>query len=392
MPEKKVNILFVEYCKDLKGGGAQRVYLDILKHMNKTLYNIYAALPVYQGGDLKNEIPEYIEILNYDSKSPSDSGNGFKAYLKFGFNVPLVLFRCYFLIVRHKIEVVYVHSTISGLHFALLKKIKNFKLIYHEHNMVTQRPDGMLWRMLFRFVTHNSDAVVAISHGVAASLLEAGVDKCKLEMIHNGVENIANIDIKKLEEEGCQRLGLIPDNFVVGMVGHFREWKGQMLFVEMANKICKNRSDIIFVIVGGVHDKRYYQQVIKYIEEHKLSDNVIITGHQNKVDELIACMDVVVVPSVPEPFGLVVLEAMRLEKPVIAFNVGGPSEIIADNQTGVLVDEVDSESLASAITELVQDNERLKRMGKNGRASFLDDYTLEVQSNKISQLVTRLML
>jgi len=386
MPKRKINILFVEYCKDLKGGGAQRVFLDILKSADLNVFNAYAAFPDVEKSELKREIPKHIKTFNYDSKSPSDSGNGIKAYVIFSLFIPLVVLKWFFIIKRNNIDVVYVHSIISGFHFSLIKKLSNIKLIYHEHNLASQRPDTFLWRHLFKFVINNADSVISISHSVADSLLIAGVAESKIQVIHNGINNV-DVDFNALNEKGIKRLNLSDSDFIVGMVGHFRSWKGQMHFVEMANQTHELYPEIKFVLIGGVHDSEYYNQVVNYITENGLLDSIFIMGHQDYVDELIAAMDIVLVPSVPEPFGLVVIEAMRLKKPVVAFNIGGPSEIIENEKTGVLVDDITPEGLVKAVVGLRKDNEKLLAMGENARVSFLSGYTLEVQSDKIAKLV-----
>ena len=388
----KKNILFVEYCPDLKGGGAQRVFLNILNTLNKAEYKIFAAFPMHKGGDLAEEIPEHVTSINYDSKSPDKTGNKIFAYIKFILFIPIIVFQNCIRLKRNDIQVVYCHSIISGFHFSLAKYFVNFKLIYHEHNMASQRPKMIIWRYMFNFVSDRSDKIIAISRGVANELVDYGSDEEKVLVVHNGIELQLTDNVDQLKVRGCQRLG-IPSGekpLLAGMIGHFRPWKGQSLFVESYEVASQLDNDIHYVIVGGIHDNVYYEQVKQYILQHDLSDKITITGHQDDIPELLACMDLLVVPSVPEPFGLVVLEAMMMEKPVVAFNIGGPAEIIKSGQTGVLVDNVDSASLGQGIGSLISDPELRRVMGGKGRSLLEQAFTCQVQVGKIEVIINDL--
>jgi len=388
----KKNILFVEYCPDLKGGGAQRVFLNILKTVNQADYKIFSAFPLYKKGDLADEIPEYVTTFNYDSKSPDKTGRKILAYLEFLLYIPIIVFQNCYKLKWNSIEVVYCHSIISGFHFALAKIFVNFKLVYHEHNMASQRPKMFVWRLMFDFVNSRSDKIIAISHGVANELADYGCDREKIVVVHNGIELQAIKDVNHLVAKGYQRLGLDSSNktLLVGMIGHFRPWKGQALFVESYHTACVFNDDIHYVIVGGIHDDAYYEQVQQYILQHDLSDKVTITGHQDNIPELLSCMDIIVVPSVPEPFGLVVLEAMMMAKPVVAFNIGGPAEIIRAGQTGVLVDDVGSVSLGEAIGSLLNDSELRRVMGCEGRNLLEKQFTCQVQVDHVETVINDL--
>ena len=306
---KKRNILFVEYCPDLKGGGAQRVFLNIVKSLSRDQYSIFAAFPHKKNGGLAAEVPAHVKSLDYDSKSPDKTKNKVLAYLEFILFIPVIVFQSCMRLTRYDIDVVYCHSIISGFHFSLAKLFVNFRLIYHEHNMASQRPKMFLWRWMFYFVNNQSDKIIAISQDVAHELIEYGSDAEKVVVVHNGIDLQVLEDVELLRLKGCQRLGINIDSsqLLVGMIGHFRPWKGQDVFAGSYSTAYEFHNSLHYIIVGGIHDSVYYDQVREYVQQHDLLDKVTITGHQDHIPELLACMDVVVVPSVPEPFGLVVL-------------------------------------------------------------------------------------
>jgi starch synthase (maltosyl-transferring) len=106
-----------------------------------------------------------------------------------------------------------------------------------------------------------------------------------------------------------------------------------------------------------------------------LRKTVTLTGFRADSFAFIAAADVFVLPSLAEPFGLAILEAMALGKPVIAVRAGGPREIVVDDQTGRLVKPRDSQSFADAITALIADRAICARMGQAGRARYAEAYT-----------------
>jgi len=387
--KSRTTVLFVEHCSDLKGGGAQRVFLNILRSLNSERFEIFAAFPEDRSTELSSEVPEHIATLSYDSKTPTPNKSRLLSYLLFALFIPTTVFRWCYLVKKHSIKIVYVHSIISGLHFSLVSRITGTKLIYHEHNMASQRPTRALWRWLFSFVTREANRVVAISQDVADDLIKFKVAQDKIEIIHNGIEPIeahgwTAVGRKRLNAE------LTTEVIVVGMVGHFRPWKGQHLFVDSLNTLIHKRHNVHYVIVGGIHDASYYDEVVQFVSSNNLGDHITIMGHQENVHELIACFDIVVVPSIPEPFGLVVLEAMMMNKPVVAFDIGGPREIIVNRSTGLLVKPDDRESLARAIVKLSVDTEARMEMGKRGRERVMKEFTSQTQAARVTHLIDQL--
>ena len=101
-----------------------------------------------------------------------------------------------------------------------------------------------------------------------------------------------------------------------------------------------------------------------------------------------AC-DIFVLPAPAEPFGLVLIEAMALGKPVIAAAAGGPLEIVADGETGLLFEPGNAASLAQAIKRLLADPELRQRMGKAGRKRYEEHFTARRMAEKMQEAYTR---
>ncbi len=108
-----------------------------------------------------------------------------------------------------------------------------------------------------------------------------------------------------------------------------------------------------------------------------------LLGFRSDVSALMAACDLFVLPAPAEPFGLVVIEAMALGKPVIAAGAGGPLEIVANGETGLLFEPGNSESLAAAMKQLLADADLRKRMGEAGRKRYEEMFTAQEMAGKM---------
>lgn len=179
-----------------------------------------------------------------------------------------------------------------------------------------------------------------------------------IRLVYPGVAlNYFNPSLLSTPEATRRKLGLPLDGPLIGMVGRLQRWKGMHVLVEAMPKVLQKYPKAHCVVVGGKHQLEPDYQ--NYLEERMgglgLDDQVILAGAQLNVPEWMQAMDVFVHASDNEPFGIVIVEAMALGKPVVASNSGGPSEIITDGENGLLTPYGDSEALANAILRYLDD-------------------------------------
>ena len=127
------------------------------------------------------------------------------------------------------------------------------------------------------------------------------------------------------------------------MIGRVNQWKGQMVFARAARKLLDHFPDAHFIALGSVFgDQVFHLEVPKAeLEQLGITDRFILAPFRRDVPSFLAALDVYVHPSIlPEPFGLVVIEAMAASKPVVATAHGGPLEMIEDGVSGYLVEEI----------------------------------------------------
>jgi len=192
-----------------------------------------------------------------------------------------------------------------------------------------------------------------------------------LRVVHPGIE-LDRFDPAVLPSPAAARarLGLAPTGPLVGIVGRLQHWKGIHVLVEAMAQIRAAHPDAHCVVVGGTHDlEPGYEGLLQArIAALGLGDAVTLTGLQPNVAEWMQAMDVVVHASDREPFGIVILEAMALGKPVVAGADGGPREIVTDGVDGLLAQFGDHEALARAVLRYLEDPAFAREVGAAARA------------------------
>jgi D-inositol-3-phosphate glycosyltransferase len=176
--------------------------------------------------------------------------------------------------------------------------------------------------------------------------------------------------------EARRHFGLPEGKKIVGVLGRLDPQKGQDVLLRAIPKITAEHPDVLFLIAGDETagepgHKKYLENlsrtlgVERYVKFMKFTDDV---------PRLMAALDIFTLPSFSETFGLVVIEAMAMEKPVIATNAGGVPEIITNGINGLLVEPHNEQSLAVAIHRVLSNEQLRLSLAHTGRAAALKRY------------------
>jgi len=183
--------------------------------------------------------------------------------------------------------------------------------------------------------------------------------------------DISRFDPAKIEPSPVLRakLGLPAKGALIGMVGRMQRWKGMHTLIEAMPIILRSYPEAHAVIVGGEHalEPDYPAYLRQRIEALGLQNRVILAGFQKNVEQWMQACDVVVHASDNEPFGIVVIEAMALGKPVVAGAEGGPREIITEGVDGLFAPFGQPEALAQAVLRYLQNPEFARQVGEAAR-------------------------
>lgn len=191
--------------------------------------------------------------------------------------------------------------------------------------------------------------------------------KHKIKIVYPGVElGQFNPSIMPTILEIRKKLNLPEKGPIIGTVGRLQRWKGMHGLIEAMPIILKKYPDANCVIIGGEHglEPDYLSYLKKRIDCLKLKDKVVLAGFQKNIPEWMQAMDVVVHASKNEPFGIVIVEAMALGKPVVAGPEGGPTEIITEGLNGLFAPYGNAKMLAKQILRYLDDPIFAKKIGE----------------------------
>jgi glycosyltransferase involved in cell wall biosynthesis len=173
-------------------------------------------------------------------------------------------------------------------------------------------------------------------------------------------------------------LELPPGVPIVGIVGRLQPWKGQDRLLRAQAILRERGQPLHLVVVGGDSyglSPQYAASLSGLVRGLDLQGAVTLVGEVADATPLIRQMDVLVNASDPEPFGIVLLEAMAAGVPVVAVDAGGPRDIVEHERSGMLARSGAPEDLAAALMPLLSSAETRRRLGEAGRARFEREYT-----------------
>jgi L-malate glycosyltransferase len=158
------------------------------------------------------------------------------------------------------------------------------------------------------------------------------------------------------------------DELLIGCVGRISPEKGQKEFVEALSFLIKEGLPIKGLIVGKEHpdSKEYFENIKSYVRDNNLLEKIIFHDHTNDVSTYMASLDIFVMPSYKETFGIVLIEAMASKTAVVSTDAGGVPEILDSGSVGLLAKPKDSKDLARAIKDLILNPEKRATLGMMG--------------------------
>ncbi len=233
---------------------------------------------------------------------------------------------------------------------------------------------------LVRCTNRLIDRSIAVSELSRDMLIENyRVPPSKIVAIRNGidVERFARKpDTTALRAE----LGLKDGDRVAALVGRFAARKGHNFALRALETVGDRVPGIKMVFAG---DGELESDLKEEADRLHVADRVVFAGFRRDVPALLAASDVLILPSEDECLPLVILEAMASGLPVIATDVGGISEAVADGVTGVLIRPRDAEGLAAALVSVLGDRERAKQMGAEGLTKVRAEFGLEACASAV---------
>jgi len=372
MKTEPVRILFVHHNSDMYG--SSRCLLHLLANLDRNRVTPLVALA--EDGSLREAIGKLdIEVFIHPSLSVI-TRPVFESWrlLPFLLKIPLAAWQLRTLIRRWQIQLVHTNIGVA-VSSGLAAWLAGVPHVWHMREWFQEF--GALWPVYSRYILWLSDAVVCMSSAVAGQFPRSP----KVVVIHDGLD-VAGFAISKRElREDFRARYQLGNAFVVGCVGRIKlVRKGQEVLIKAAALLRDRGRRAKFVLVGAPSpgNEEHLAVIKKLVSDLKLSGDVIFAGEMVDPRPAYAAMDVAVLTSAqPEPWGLVVLEAMCMRVPVIATNIGGPVEMITDGQTGFLVPPADPNALADRIELLMTDPELRTRLVEIGPEHVRENFPVQ---------------
>lgn len=238
-------------------------------------------------------------------------------------------------------------------------------------------------KLRYRF-TYNrlADHILANSVATKRTLLMNApwLSPDRIEVIHKGIDPAAYMENPGEGPALRRELGIAEDTPLVGFVGQIIERKGIPDLVWSIPRVIARIPDARFLFVGEGKLEDFLRAKTR---ELGVDAHVIHAGFRKDIPAVMKAIDLLVLPSVVEGFGYVLVEAMAAGKPIVATNVSSIPEIVLHNETGILVDVHDPDGLAAAVADVLSRADRGRAMGQRGRDVMLRKFTLEGMMGRI---------
>lgn len=249
--------------------------------------------------------------------------------------------------------------------------------------------------VLHRFTYSSVTRVLAVSDVIRRNVIETTpVPAARVITLHDAVDTEV-FSLERADGAGVRReFGFGPETLVVGFVGRFSPGKGHEELLAAASQIAPKHPQVRFLVVGEASYKEHsYERKIRSMARSLGLDSVMrFTGFRKDVPSLMAAFDIFAFPSHAESFGLVLIEAMAMERPVVSTNCDGVLDIVIDGGTGMYVRPKDSDDLAAGLTRLIGSPALRRAMGKAGRTRVLQLFDQRKQVDRLEALYRELLI
>jgi glycosyltransferase involved in cell wall biosynthesis len=286
---------------------------------------------------------------------------------------------------RQKVALVHCSDLMAGLRAAPAAKLAGLPVLCHIRNpdpLVSLR-DRPLLRAIDHFVFVSRHAWDSFGYPVSVR---------RGSIIYDGIESIP-IDRDEARERLLTQFSLPAGSRLVGMVGRLAPQKDHVTLIRAAARVIAVDPTVRFLVVGDHNGteafRRQYLMLAGLVEDLRLTEHVIFAGFRDDVAQVLSGLDVSVLATNFEGFGLVIVEAMAQGTPVIATEVGGVTEIIGDQETGLLHRPADDADLAAKILTLLSDKALAERLAAAGRRLVEDRFTIQGFTSNMAGLYLR---
>lgn len=342
-------ILYVHGIGEI--GGAERELLFILSSLDRTLFHPVVLCPP------DSPLAERVEALGIPVH-----GMHFPAWRKLNhmFAIPGAVCRIMAVLRSCRPCLVHVNDYWWGPLCYLANRAARLRvpILLHIRQEVQGKRIRQYWFRKF-------DRILVVSGKIKTVLGGSGLRSDTIDVLHSGID--VDVFCRQARRHVIRdRYGVQPHQAVIGTVASIFPRKGHECFIHAMDHLQQVFPDCRCFIVGKGNEA-YLMKLRQLVQSRNLQRHMTFTGFQENVADFLEAFDVFVLSSRLEGFGIVLLEAMAMKKPVVATRVGGVPEVVEAGVTGYLVPPDNAHELALAIQDLLKDSATRKRMGEEGK-------------------------
>jgi glycosyltransferase involved in cell wall biosynthesis len=296
---------------------------------------------------------------------------------------------------KERYHIVHTHNSKAGFVGRLAATLARVPVIvhtvhgfaFHDHEPGWRR---MLFRNVERLASHWCDRMIFISQPLMDwALQERIVDRRKVLKIYSGIEFGHFHPVTEDEKKTLRKKwGIKEGSLVIGMVSKLWDGKGHEILISAFKELKQEIEDAVLVIVGEGYLRG---KLVNLVQSFGLAESVLFTGFQTDVSEIIATFDVVALPSLFEGMGRVLLEAMAMEKPVVASRVGGIPDLVHDGVNGILIAPGSVQELRCGLIKILRNPIMAAEMGKQGRKRINSEFSADMMVRSIETVYHELL-
>ncbi|MFQ5795733.1 MAG: glycosyltransferase [Candidatus Bipolaricaulia bacterium] len=364
----KIRILHVITTIDV--GGAENHLLSLVRGLDRERYQITIA---YLKG--RGELRDTLQGLG---------ATVIPMKMRFDTDVR-VLGRLLRLIRTHRYHIVHTHLPRADLYGILAARLTGVPAILSSKHNVYWALRRNPYRSIHRWISSFCDRIIVISGYVGAFMAEIGLDPERITTVRYGLDPSP---YARLNDRAPIRkeFGIEPETSLVGTIARLTEQKGLLHLIRAFANVLKQAPASWLLIVGRGELETEMKRLTRELE---IEEHVIFAGFRTDIPAILAEFDLFVLPSLWEGFGLVLLEAMAANLPIVATAVTAIPEVVTDGETGILVPPGDVPALSDAMLKLIQDRDLARAMGRAGRRRLEDRFSVTTMVDRIERIYQR---
>jgi glycosyltransferase involved in cell wall biosynthesis len=377
----KIPILFL-HSQD--GFGADSaIHAHLMRHLDRDRFVVHVACSQGDGSGVPPALARFREIPDVRLR-PTTFAPGFRHRSRetllrgvraaAAFPVDFLALAAY--VRREGIRV--IHGTDrprDAVYTVALGKVTGADSVVHVHVAWSHGYSGPA-----KWGVRTADGVFSISRFVTETVVATGTPRDRVHTILNGID-LLGWDPKLDGHAVRGELGVPPHAPLVASVSRLFAQKGQRELLQALAVVRRKEPEVRLLIVGAdaveVHGGSFTQELKVLARDLGVADRVVFTGPRSDIPRIMAACDVFALPSFEEPFGLVFLEAMAMERPVVSLNNGGTPEVVEHGRSGLLSAPHDIHALADNIVTLLGNADLRARFGAYGRSRVLEAFTAQ---------------